>query len=339
MTAIPHRLAPYASLPDRYGEQQVAASTVDAHGRVVTLLVPPDATCNHRVPPEQHRPCDALIVLMDGSDVHEVHLPDLHLRFPRIDSLGSGFVLAAARCRMPSGPPAATFEALEKEIPHNALIVDSDGTPLTTFHAGDDVQHLLTDRHDNIWTGYGDEALVCAQLPANLRRARSCATTPRPAPRTTMPMPGLVRWTRDGSPAWYATLDPISPGTWTDCYAVNVGSDRTWAYPYTGFPLVEIDATGIRWTRRTPIPFASAVLVGGDNVAFLAAGTGPRKIPGHYTVTLTQGRNGPLETVASAPLRLPDGTRPTTWARRTVCRDDQAWLQFPDHRTWYHIEL
>lgn len=102
---------------------------------------------------------------------------------------------------------------------------------------------------------------------------------------------------------------------------------------------MEIDATGIRWTRRTPIHFASAVLVDGDNVAFLAADTGPRKIPGHYTVALTRGQNGPLESVASASLRLPDGTRPSTWARRTVCRGNQAWLQFHDDHTWYRFEL
>lgn len=154
-----------------------------------------------------------------------------------------------------------------------------------------------------------------------------------------MSMPGLIRWTSAGEPAWYATFDRIGPGSWIDCYALNVGADQTWAYPYTGFPLVEIDATGIRWTRRTPIHFASAVLVDGDNVAFLAADTGPRKIPGHYTVTLTRSQNGPLETVASASLRLPDGTRPYTWARRTVCRGNQAWLQFHDERTWYRIEL
>lgn len=330
-------MAHYASLPDRYRDQQVAASTVDAHGRVVTLLVPPDATCNRRVPPEQRQPYAALVVVTDGSEVHEVQLPVLDLHFPRIDSLGSGFVLAAARCRMPSGPPAVTFDALEREIPHNALIVGEDGTPLTTFHAGDDVQHLLTDKHDNIWTGYGDEAVVCAQLPASRRPARRSATMRQPAPRTTMSMPGLIRWTRDGSPAWYATFDPIGPGSWVDCYALNIGADRTWAYPYTGFPLVEIDASGIRWTRRTPIHFASAVLIDGDNAAFVAADTGSSKIPGHYTVTRTQGQNGVLEPVASDLLLLPDGTRPEAWARRTACRGDRAWLQFHDQRTWYRI--
>ncbi|SEK95543.1 hypothetical protein [Streptacidiphilus jiangxiensis] len=340
MTAHPHRLAHYASLPDRYRDQQVAAATVDAHGRVVTLLVPPGATCHRLVPPEQRRPCDALVVVTDGSDVHEVHLPELDLHSPRIDALGDGFVLVAARCRMPSGPPAATFDALEREIPHNALVVGGDGAPLTTFHAGDDVQDLLTDEHENIWTGYGDQGVVCAQLPARRRPARSsAATTRQPASRMTMSMPGLIRWTRDGSPAWYATFDPLSYGSWVDCYALNVGADRAWAYPYTGFPLVEIDAAGIRWTRRTPVHFASAVLIDGEGVAFLAADSGRSRIPGHYTVTRTREQDGVLEPVAAAPLLLPDGTRPDTWARRTVCRGDQVWLQFPDDRTWYRIGL
>ncbi|MDH6120255.1 hypothetical protein ABH930_006217 [Kitasatospora sp. GAS204A] len=339
MTATPHRLQPYAQLPDRYSDRQVAASTVDALGRVVTLLVPPEATCTRRVPPDQRLRYDALTVVLDGTDVHEVDLVDLDVHFPRIDSLGSGFVLASARCRMPSGPPAATFDAIETEITHNALVVDDDGTRLTTFHAGDDIQHLLTDTNGDIWIGYGDEAAICAQLPANRRRTSGSGTTPWPAPRMTMSMPGLIRWTSAGEPAWYAPLDGAGPGSWADCYALNVGAGQTWAYPYTGFPLVAIDATGIRWTRRAPIHFASAVLVDGDNVAFLAADTGPHKTPGHYTVTLALSQNGPLETVTSAPLLLPDGTRPDTWARRTVCRGNQAWLQFHDDRTWYRIEL
>ncbi|MEV6008172.1 hypothetical protein AB0M29_15290 [Streptomyces sp. NPDC051976] len=333
------RLRRYAQLPGRYLDMQVAASTVDTHGRVVSLLAPPDATCTRRVPPGQRQPYDALIVVMDGRDLHEVRLQDLDVHFPMVDALGSGFVLAAARCRMPSGPPAATLDALEREVPHNALVLDHDGTPLTTFHAGDDIQHLLTDRRGGIWMGYGDEASVCAPLPLSHpdRGARGSLAPPF---RRTMSMPGLIRWTASGDPAWYASSDAVGPASWVDCYALNVGTDRAWAYPYTGFPLVEIDGIGITWTRRTPTHYASAVLVEGSDAAFLTADTAPRRAPGHYTLTEAASRNGTLEATASAPLVLPDGTRPGAWARRTVCRGGQMWLQFRhDERTWFHYEL
>lgn len=153
-----------------------------------------------------------------------------------------------------------------------------------------------------------------------------------------MPMPGLIRWTAAGEPAWYARYDPLGTESWLDCYALNIGADRAWAYPYSGFPLVEIDATGIRATRRTPIHFARAVLVDGEHVAFLSADPDSRHGPGHYTVTLTRNGNDPLETMASAPLILPDGARPSTW-HRSVCRDGQAWLRFRDERTWYRLRL
>ncbi|GAA1937505.1 hypothetical protein [Kitasatospora viridis] len=337
MTATPPRLQPYARLPDRYGGWEVAAATVDALGRAVTLLAPPEAACTRRVPPEQRPRYDALVVVADGTEVHEVELPGLDLHFPRIDSLDGGFVLASARCRLPSGPPAATFEDLEREIPHNALVVGDDGAVLRTFHAGDDIQHLLTDLNGTIWIGYGDEAVICARPPVSQRRAGATATGP--VPRMTMPLPGLIRWTGAGEPAWYATSDPVGPGSWVDCYALNVGADLAWAYPYTGFPLVEIDAVGVRWSRRSPVRFASGVLVDEGGAAFLAADTRPRGVPGHYTVTLAESRQGLLEPVATAPLLLPDGTRPTTAVRRTVCRGNRAWLQFQDRRTWHLLEM
>ena len=108
----------WGALPERYAGGQVASSTIDAQGRIVALLVDPDVTCAERVP--LTAPYDATAVVIDGSDRREVEIRGLDLRFPKIDTLGDGFVLAGARCRMPSGPAARTFEELEAEIPHHA---------------------------------------------------------------------------------------------------------------------------------------------------------------------------------------------------------------------------
>src|SRR5215470_11881688 len=122
------RLRVWGTLPDRYGDRQIAASTIDTQGRIIALLVDPDVDCAQRGGSGDHY--DATIVLGDGSDCHETPVRDLSLRFPKIDVLDDGFVLAAARCRMPSGPSAAPFEEfddLESEVPRNALVVDAAG--------------------------------------------------------------------------------------------------------------------------------------------------------------------------------------------------------------------
>jgi hypothetical protein len=324
----------WGALPERYAGRQVASSTVDAQGRIVALLVDPDVTCAQRV--ALTAPCDATAVVIDGSERHEVEIHGLDLRFPKIDTLGDGFVLAGARCRMPSGPVARTFEELEAEIPHNARVIGVDGGTLRTFHAGDGIEHLMTDAAGDIWIGYFDEASICALLPVKPSRQ---ADDHQQRHRTTLSMPGLIRWTSTGEPAWYAVFDKSGPGSWVDCYALNVGHEYTWAYPYTGFPLVEIDKIGVRCVRRTPVSFAIGVMVAGDTLAFVASPGERPKTAGHYTITLAHTDGGPIEAAGSSPLLLPDGTRPRVWAQRRACRDGRMWMQFDDPHTWYVVEV
>ncbi|MEU6076043.1 hypothetical protein [Micromonospora sp. NPDC047074] len=324
------QLRVWRTLPDHYADRKVAASTVDAAGRVIALLVAPDATCTERGAALQ--PYAATAVVIDGGDVTEVTIPELDLRFPKIDVLGDGFVLAAARCRMPTGPAATTVAELEAQIPHNARIVDADGSTRTTFHAGDGIGQLMVDQAGNIWISYFDEASVCAPHPVRQDRTQ-------PPHRTSMSMPGLIRWTATGDAAWYATQDRNGPASWVDCYALNVGTHRTWAYPYQGFPLVEIDQDGVRCVRRTPVRSAGGVIVAGERVAFVGGqGHGPQAA-GRYLVTFSRIIDGPVEATTTAPLLLSTGHRPTTWARRTVCRDNRMWMQFGDGRTWYVLTM
>lgn len=136
------RLRVAATLPDRYGGRQVASSNIDADGRIVALLVDPDVPCTQRGAPAVRY--DATLVVSDGTDGHETVVRDLDLRFPKIDTLGGGFVLAATRCRMPSGPAATTVEELEAEVPRNALVIDAAGDTTAAFHAGDGIEQLLS---------------------------------------------------------------------------------------------------------------------------------------------------------------------------------------------------
>ena len=235
------RLGVWATLPDRYSDRQIAASTIDAHGRIVALVVDPDVECARRG--GNGAPYDATLVLVDGQDCHETLMQDLDFRFPRLDVLEGGFVLAAGRCRMPSDPPVWEAKAMEAEVPHNALVVDADGEVRTTFHVGDAIGHLMTDVAGTIWIGYFDESSILALWPV---RPSSQWAGKRPSERMSIMTPGVIRWASSGDPLWYATTDDCAPRSWMDCYALNVGHEYAWAYSYTGFPLVEIDEQGVR---------------------------------------------------------------------------------------------
>lgn len=288
-------------------------------------------TCTQRTPLRQ--PYSAVAVVIDGADITEVALAELDLRFPKIDVLGDGFVLVGARCTMPRGPAFTAVAELEAEIPRNGRIIGADGATLASFHAGDGIEQMMTDHTGHIWTSYFDEASICALPVANGRTPTS------PPRRTNLFVPGLIRWTSAGDPDWYAVFDGSGPKSWLDCYALNVGAYRTWAYPYTGFPLVEIDCNGVRCVRRTPVRSACGIVIAGDDVAFIAGHGDHPRTPGHYTVTFARINDGPVEATGTAPLVLPNGNRPDTGARRTVCRDNRTWMQFDDPRTWYMLEI
>lgn len=323
MSGTSASLRPWAVLPDRYADREVVATTIDARGRLVALLAPPGCA-----PPSRPGPGsagDAVAVVIDGPDRTEITLTGLDRPFSLIDVVGDGFVLVDPYCRMPSGPAATTVAALDAEIPRNARIVGPDGATRTTFHVGTGIDHLLTDRAGNIWTGYGDEAAVCA-----LQIGRRPGTQPF---YRTVGSPGLIRWTDAGLPAWYATDAGFGPRQWD---ALNVGTARTCA----GVPLVEIDADGVRCVRRSAVRSPAGILVAGDDLAFLTADR--PYTPGHYS--LTRARivdGGPVEVtgVPPAPLLLPGGGRPSGWARGRICRDNRMWLRFDDPRTWYVVEI
>jgi hypothetical protein len=118
----------WGTLPDRYNGRQIAASTIDADGRIVALLVDPDVECAQRG--GNNATYDATLVLNDGSEYHKTVGRNLNLRFPKVDVLEDGFVLTATRCRMPprpQGKPYETFEESDVDLARNALVVDAAG--------------------------------------------------------------------------------------------------------------------------------------------------------------------------------------------------------------------
>lgn len=329
-------LRPWSALDARYDSLEVLASTVNPAGIPVTLLAD---TANAAIarpeprkvpfPPEQ--PYDALLVIGHGADRTEIPVSGLLFRFPFVDAWSGGFAVAKAR-----NLAQRNYDPVNGDVsllPHNVATFDLTGAQEDSFYAGDGIEALSFDEGGTIWTSYFDEA--SAWLPVRQRRGRSEAFEFGKA-RVLVFMPGLIRWNRRGEILWAAAHDPLKVD-WCDCYALNVGAHRTWACPYTGFPLVDIDDAGIRLVRRNPIRSSGAVAVDESRAAFVGA-TADR-VPGRYVVTECRLGDGAVEPVAAGPLTMPDGTTPPCWFRRKVARDGRIWVQFDDPRVWYLLEL
>ncbi|MEY9892498.1 hypothetical protein ABIA31_006175 [Catenulispora sp. MAP5-51] len=329
-------LRPWSALDTRYDQLEVLATTVNPAGTPVTLLAD---TANAAIarpeprgipfPPEQ--PYDALLVIGQGDDRTEIPVSGLLFRFPHLDAWSGGFAVAKARnLAQRNYDPVKGDAGL---LPHNIATFDLAGAQDGSFYAGDGIEVLSFDEGGTIWTSYFDEA--SAWLPVRQRRGRS-ETFEFGKDRVLVHMPGLIRWNRHGEILWAAVHDPMKVD-WCDCYALNVGTHRTWACPYTGFPLVDIDEAGIRLVRRNPIRSSGAIAVDGSRAAFVGA-TADR-IPGRYVVTECHLGDGAVEPVVAGPLAMPDGTNPPCWFRRKVARGGRIWVQFDDPRVWYLLQL
>ncbi|MEO3813055.1 hypothetical protein ABGB17_28975 [Sphaerisporangium sp. B11E5] len=322
------RLALHATLPDRYAPFEVLASTIDHLGRLVALVADPAqgfVSIPHlpglRPPPRY----DAIAVICDETEIHEIALNDLGLWFTDIDTLGDGVVLAAARC-LPSGIP---YERYLEPVPRDELllaanvrVIDGDGWTRAAFYAGDGIEQLMTDPRGNIWTSYFDESNYWAANPDGTCSKRS--------------MLGLARWDKGEGPPWLAS---DTPGiAWCDCYALNVGRETVHACPYTDFPLVEIDANGIRAVTPNPVTRCSGLAISGPQLAFLDQ----HRVDGeyHWEIRGARKEGGAVVETGRQPLVLPEGRQPAGWARGKIGRDWTLWLhEDGDPRRWYRYEI
>ncbi|NEW42122.1 hypothetical protein GV794_15850 [Nocardia cyriacigeorgica] len=315
-----------AELPERYGEFDVLASTIDHQGRLVALLVDPR---RHTAPGQHWRlpvvRYDAVAVICDGRAVHEIALRDLDQWFSEIDTVGDGVVIAAARCHPVDIDYERWLDSIPEEefrLPANLRIFDADGKALAAFYIGDAIEQLMSDPYGRIWTGYFDESSYWAPNPDGTRSHVS--------------MPGLARWDSSGTP-WFAP--PHTPGVvWMDCYAMNVGRDSVYACPYTDFPLVEIDSSDTAVVTPNPVTRCGGLAVSGPDLAFLDQrrdGEGYR-----WEIRRASRGNGTITETTREPLLLPGGRQPNGWARGKIGRDETLWMREDgDERRWYRYEL
>ncbi|MFI9504560.1 hypothetical protein [Nocardia sp. NPDC052566] len=256
---------------------------------------------------------DAIVVICDNEDDHQILLRGLDEWFSEIDAFGDGVILGAAR-----------MDAREIPLPHNVVAFGDDGDRVGSFYAGDGILQLLTDAGGRIWISYFDEASYGFAKPDGTLGVSY--------------MPGLARWDGIGSDPWFAYSDTGNQVGWCDCYAVNVGRTLVYACPYVDFPLVEIDASGVRSITPNPITRCTGLAVSNSRFDFFD----------HYRQndapvwSIRKGlREGGVVTETGREiLTLPGSRSPTGWARGKIGRDGTLWLHEDGNpRQWYRYEI
>ncbi|MFG2000986.1 hypothetical protein ACGFNU_17745 [Spirillospora sp. NPDC048911] len=327
----------WRTLPERYGHLDVVTTTIDAQGRMIALLASPEVGFARpaRTAAKVRLPYEAIAVIVEDSGHQEIELKNLDYRWPKIDAFADGLILVNSRCGLPSMPEDVSpwemvyLDETELLLPLNATIFDADGSPTSAFHVGDAIEVLQTDQRENIWIGYFDESSVWTPAPAHVRHRPQYR-----GKRTKIRLPGLIRWSVNGMPAWSAGDDPVKL-SWMDCYALNVGADRAWACPYTNFPLVTIDDTGVRTINRNSVRGARGLAVTDDEVVFINSYQ-DTDFDG-VTIVRCDRADGVVDMAERRVLTLPDGSQPTR-LHRVTGRDHRLWMQLDDDRAWYLTE-
>ncbi len=216
-------------------------------------------------------------------------LPVAH---PLLQPLPEGeFLVVGRRCAWSEDGP-------EK----NALVIANDGEVKRTGTVGDGVEHMLIDAKAQVWIGYTDEGIF-----GNLGWAG-----PGPEP---LGSAGIVRWSLDFQKSW--EYQPVN-GYWlADCYALNVGSGRTWACPYMDFPIVEIEADRPSVHPTTNVSGVRGLVVGGEAVGLIGDYA-------HRGCLLLGSVPEGLNDLKRGELRMPDGSAIPRGV--LVCRDSVAHL-------------
>lgn len=141
----------------------------------------------------------------------------------------------------------------------NAHIYDTDGRLVAAFHAGDGIEDVQTTEDGRIWVSYFDEGIF-----GTLELAQN----------------GVVCFDQSGRPVLRYNRIPGPESPISDCYAMNVASDReVWLYYYTEFPLVRLlDRRFDREWRGVPVQGARGFAVDGERAVFAGSYDGDDRL-------------------------------------------------------------
>lgn len=179
-----------------------------------------------------------------GAPTVVVAVEQLPFAFPQLQLLPSGtFLVVGSRCYWHEGGPE-----------ENAVVYADDGRELRRGTLGDGIEHVMVDVAGRIWTGYFDEGVF-----GNYGWGAPYGPEPLGAP-------GIVAWTPQFEQSW--ALDP-SGGLVSDCYALNVADNATWACPYTDFPVLRIMGKTVQTWATEGLSGPRGIIAHGDRVALI----------------------------------------------------------------------
>ncbi|MGW4368459.1 hypothetical protein ACWEKT_22725 [Nocardia takedensis] len=220
--------------------------------------------------------------------------------------------------------PEQCAPAEESALTRNVVTFDGAGERTGAFYAGDAIAQLQTDPSGTIWISYLDEATYRTAMPDGTWGEYFLI--------------GLARWDDPGGKPWFVESDTRREVCWCDCYALNVGRTLVNACPYTDFPLVEMDANGVRSITPNPITRCTALAVADSELAFLDQ----VRLDNKRIWTIRRGRrhDGMVTETGTELLTLPGGRSPKGWARGKIGRDATIWLHEDGNpRQWYRYEI
>jgi hypothetical protein len=252
---------------------------------------------------------EARVTVHVADSVLTTHLSGLPVAHPLVQSLPDGQVLVVgARCWWrPSGPD------------RNSVVFDHEGVVLAEHTLGDGIEHVQATRLGEVWVGYFDEGVY-----GNYGWGEAGSPSPIGAC-------GLARFSTAFAQDW--EFPSGFDGQWgaiSDCYALNVGNDTTWACYYTDFPLVRIhNGTVTGW--RNDVRGAKAIVAEGSRVA-LYGGYGPES--DRLVVGELDGDR--FEMTGEFRLVQPDG-RPVPPSARVVGRGADLHVLLDD--SWMRLAL
>jgi hypothetical protein len=246
-----------------------------------------------------------VVIVSDAAGSKELNLSGLTAAFRHVEMLPGGEVLVvAARCRF--------FRNGGYEL--NAKVYDSSGSLTREFLLGDGISHVQADARGNIWVGYFDEGVY-----GNFgwTGANSLGSA------------GLSCFSNRGEKLW-DFRPPEGFGFISDCYALNVSSGDVWAYYYTDFPLIRVDAN---WQVRgweTESAGGTAFAIGNQRMLLY----GGYRDQSTACKLLNIGDDS-AELTADVSLALPDEVDLSQ--SKVIGRDTELHVFFQDH--WYQFSI
>ena len=242
----------------------------------------------------------------DGID--EIALSALPVSHPTLQPMPNGHVLVVgARAQWRPDDPD-----------RNALLFGPDGDVVASATFGDGIEHVFATTVGDVWVGYFDEGVY----------GNYGWGGPGPTPIGAC---GLIQFGVDLAPEWtFPSHVNERWGAISDCYALNVTDEATWACYYTDFPIVKMQESDISWWANA-VGGARALVTDGARVA-LVGGYGSD----HSRVEIASLHTDTAMTFASGRLCLPGGAEVPEGAQM-FGRGPELHVVVGD--VWYRISL